>query len=92
MTTTVTRNADRSRFELTVDGEPAGVLHYRLTGTVADMFHTEVDPRFGGRGLGSTLVRAALDEARALGWTITPSCWFVRDYLAAHREDADLLA
>lgn len=88
----VTRSAERSRFELTVDGDLAGVLDYRLHDGVADMFHTEVFGRFGGRGLGSAVVRAALEQARADGWTVTASCWFVRDYIAAHPEYADMVA
>jgi predicted GNAT family acetyltransferase len=91
-TESVTRQQDRSRFELTVDDELAGVLNYRLRDGVADMSHTEVFGRFGGRGLGATLVRAALDRARADGWSVTPSCWFVRDFIAEHREYQDLVA
>jgi predicted GNAT family acetyltransferase len=89
---TVTRDEGAGRFELTVDGELAGVLNYRERDGVADLFHTEVFNRFGGRGLGNTLVRAALEQARADGWSVTPSCWFVRDYISAHREYQDLVA
>jgi predicted GNAT family acetyltransferase len=89
---TVTRNEGRSRFEVTVDGELAGVLDYRVRDGVADLFHTEVFGRFGGRGLGGTLVRAALEHARAEGWSVTPTCWFVRDYIAANQEYEDLVA
>jgi len=88
----VTHEADHCRFDLTVDGTPAGVLEYRRDGDAVEMFHTEVHPEFGGRGLGATLVRHALDEAHAQRWTVTPTCWFVRDYIAAHPSDADLLA
>jgi predicted GNAT family acetyltransferase len=91
-TITVTHRDDRSRFDLTVDGTPAGVLDYRRDGDAVEMFHTEVYPEFGGRGLGAALVRHALDEAHAQHWTVTPTCWFVRDYIAAHPSDAALLA
>jgi len=88
----VTHEPERSRFDLTVDGTQAGVLEYRRDGDAVEMFHTEVYPEFGGRGLGSILVRHALDEAHAQHWRVTPTCWFVRDYIAAHPSDADLLA
>lgn len=88
---TVTHDAQRGRFALTVNGAPAGVLDYQLTGSTATMVHTEVFAPFGGRGLGAHLVRTALDEARTRGWSIVPACSFVRSYLAAHPEDADLL-
>lgn len=88
----ITHNEESSRFDLTVDGRTAGVLEYRLDGDVATMFHTEVFSEFGGRGLGAVLVRRALDTARQRGWSIVAACWFVRDYLRAHPDDADLVA
>lgn len=92
MDTIVTNRPEAGRFELTVDGEPAGRLDYQLTGTVALMPHTEVFPAFGGRGLGALLVRAALDHAREANWSVVPACSFVAGYIAAHPEYQDLVA
>lgn len=83
---------ERSRFELRVDGVVAGELDYALRGAVATMFHTEVFPQFGGQGGGAALAHAALEAARAAGWSVVPACSFVRGYVAAHREYADLVA
>ncbi len=88
----IRHDEDHSKFDLFVDGQVAGVLEYRLDGSVATMFHTEVFGAFGGRGLGAALVRNALDVARSRGWSIVPACWFVRDYIRAHDADADLVA
>ena len=82
----IRHDEEHSRFDLFVDGRAAGVLECQLDGTVATMFHTEVFGEFGGRGLGTVLVR----ESR--GWSIVPACWFVRDYIRAHEADADLVA
>lgn len=82
---------ERSRFELRVDGVMAGVLDYTLRDGIALMFHTEVYPQYGGRGGGAALVHAALETARAEGWSVTPACSFVRGYIRAHREYADLV-
>ncbi len=82
---------EQSRFELRVDDVVAGVLDYTLRDGTAVMFHTEVYPQYGGRGGGAALVHAALETARAEGWSVTPACSFVRGYIRAHREYADLV-
>lgn len=82
---------ERSRFELQVDGELAGVLDYTLHDGRAVMFHTEVYPQHGGRGCGAALVHLALETARAEGWSVAPACSFVRGYIRAHPEYAGLV-
>jgi hypothetical protein len=54
--------------------------------------HTEVDPDAGQDGLGSTLVRAALDDVRIKGASIVPLCPFVRGWIDRHQDYADLVA
>ncbi len=53
--------------------------------------HTEVEPAAEGTGVGSTLVRAALDEVRASGRRVVALCPFVKAYVARHAEYQDLL-
>ncbi|GJF06441.1 hypothetical protein PSD17_53880 [Pseudonocardia sp. D17] len=48
--------------------------------------HTEVDDRFGGRGLGGVLARGALDAARARGLRVRPDCPFIRSWIEKHPE------
>ncbi|MFT4295883.1 MAG: GNAT family N-acetyltransferase [Micropruina sp.] len=93
MSESVEHNEGEQRFEIIADGEQAGFAHYSLAGGVADFDHTEVQPRFNGRGLGSTLVRGALDQVRAAGqWQVRASCPFVATFLKRHPEYADLVA
>ena len=91
MPSQVRDNSERSRFELDVDGHLA-FSNYKRTGNVITFMHTEVPKELGGRGIGSTLVRGALDIARAQGLKVAAQCPFVLAYLDKHPEYADLRA
>ena len=45
----------------------------------------------GRTGVGSTLVRAALDDVRAQGGSVVPQCPFVRGWIERHQDYADLV-
>jgi predicted GNAT family acetyltransferase len=89
---TVADRPDRSRYEIELDGERVGRLTYGLADGVITHRHTEVDPSVGGRGLGSALVRFALDDARARGLTVIPRCPFVAAFIVRHPEYEELVA
>ena len=85
---TVADAPERSRFEIHVDGEKAGFAAYRMEDPrLMVLTHTEIDDAYEGRGLGSVLVRAALDSARGRGLSVRPDCPFVRAYIARHPDD-----
>jgi predicted GNAT family acetyltransferase len=88
----VRRNDALSRYELVIDGEMVGIADFRLDGEAVVLPHTEVDPRRRGQGLGALLVAGALDDIRHAGRTVVPSCWYVRQYIEEHPDEADLLA
>jgi hypothetical protein len=46
--------------------------------------HTEVPKELEGRGIGSTLVRGALELAKGQGLTIKARCPFVATYIRKH--------
>ncbi|MBM7495040.1 putative GNAT family acetyltransferase [Micromonospora luteifusca] len=78
---------ERERFEARDEaGVVAGVVTYQLTGTIIAYTHTEVDPAFEGRGVGSTLARAVMDDARARKRTVVPICPFLAKWLVKHPE------
>jgi predicted GNAT family acetyltransferase len=82
----ITDNPDQHRYEIRVDDELAGFVQYRRrTGLIA-LIHTEIDPRFEGKGLASQLIAAVLEEARAAGIAVLPFCPFVNGYIERHRE------
>lgn len=93
MSTTVRDNAERHRFEVhrAADQAMPGVLEYQIADGVMSLLHTRVEARFEGNGFGSMLVRAALDAARERGLRVLPYCWFVRDWIAGHRDYLDLV-
>lgn len=80
-----------SRFEIYVDGDRVGLLDYYVTGGTITLPHTEIDPAYGGQGLGGELVKGALDNIRPRGLTVRPACSFVRDYIDRHPEYRSLL-
>jgi predicted GNAT family acetyltransferase len=88
----VTDNAAESRYEIHVDGRPAGLIRYVLEDDTIALVHTEVDAAIEGHGLGGKLVSGALDDARARGLRVRPLCPFVAAYVKRHPEYADLIA
>ncbi|WP_181313187.1 GNAT family N-acetyltransferase [Nocardioides campestrisoli] len=88
----VIRNPDRQRYEADL-GEPpvAGFLDYQETDDLVVLTHTEVDPSFEGRGVGSALARAALDDIRARRLKALVICPYVLRWLRGHPEYRDLL-
>ena len=84
-------NDDGTRFVLAVQGRTAFIdVRAARTGGLA-MVHTEVPEALEGRGVGSALVRGALERAREAGETIHPFCPFIHAYIRRHREFADLV-
>jgi predicted GNAT family acetyltransferase len=89
---TVTDHPDQLRYEIEVDGEVAGFLLYRVEPGVLELVHTDVDPKWEGKGVGGALVQGALDDVRARGLKVRPFCPFVAAYIRRHPEYADLVA
>jgi hypothetical protein len=80
-------NEDLSRFELEVEGHTAYITFTRDGGSMT-LKHTEVPSELEGRGVGSRLVRGALDYVERNGLGLVPQCPFVRSYLQRHPDDA----
>lgn len=80
----------KHRFELAVEGHMA-VLDYQLEEGRMVITHTGVPEAIGGRGIAGVLTRAALDHARAQGWTVVPACAYAAAFMRRHGEYADLL-
>ena len=83
-------NREESRFEARVGGEVAFV-EYRREGKTIFFTHSEVPPSLEGKGIGTALARAALDQARADGVRVVPLCPFFAAFIKRHPAYADLV-
>ena len=85
-------NPAELRYEAVRDGELVGLIRYRVEPGALVLVHTEVAEKVEGTGVGSQLVRGAVDDIRARGLRLVPVCPFVLAYLRRHPEHADLVA
>lgn len=91
-TDTVVHDESGSRFVLMRGDEELGGAYYETRPDGGIVFtHTEVDQELQERGLGSALVKGALDQLRtSTNMRIGAACPFVRKFLAEHPEYNDL--
>jgi len=85
MPSAVRDNPQLHRFELDADGHVA-FSEYQRAGDTITFMHTEVPKALEGRGIGSALVRGALEIAKAQGLAIKARCPFVAGYIKKHPE------
>lgn len=86
----VINNEAEHRFEISQDGLVAFSL-YQIEGSLMVFTHTEVPEELEGKGVGSSLARAALDYAREHGFKVLPLCPFIRSYIERHPEYQSLV-
>jgi predicted GNAT family acetyltransferase len=88
----VVNNVAGHRYEAWLGEVLAGFSQYRLDDDVITFIHTQVADAFEGKGVASTLIRAALDDVRAEGSRrVRPLCPFVRAFIQRHEDYQDLL-
>ncbi len=79
---TVTRNEEKSRYEIHVGDELGGFLELEPhEGGAVVLPHTEIDSAFKGKGLGSKLAGEALADMARRGEGVRPTCPFISHYL-----------
>jgi predicted GNAT family acetyltransferase len=91
MNTEIRDNPDQRRYELFADGALAGFAAYRVRDGLTVITHSEVDPAYRGKGLGSVLAERTLDHLREHGARVVPACPFFAKYVAEHPEYEDLI-
>jgi predicted GNAT family acetyltransferase len=78
---TVVENDDLRRYELRRAGTTVGTLDFRALGPQRILGHTEITVDHRGRGHGTTLIRAVLDDLVATGVRVTNYCPVVERFL-----------
>jgi uncharacterized protein len=87
----VVDNPDANRYEAIVGDRVVGFSEYRPATGRRIFTHTEVDPEFEGRGVGSRLAKGALDDVRARGLMASVHCPFISAYIERHHEFDDIV-
>ena len=85
-----TVSAAEGKYTIAVDGETVGLAAVADRGNQRVFYHTEVDERFGGRGLATILVAEALERTRADGKRVVPVCPMVAAFIKRHPEFGDI--
>ena len=86
----IIHNQTAKRFETSIDNQ-IGYISYQERDDKLVYDHTIVPQELGGRGVGSALVKQALDYAREQNKKVVPQCSFVSSYISKHPEYRDLL-
>lgn len=89
---TLHRDDERGTFTLDLGDGASAHATFRKRGDVVVITHTEVPLRLEGRGHGSALMKAILDDVRGRGEKVVPLCSFALAYMRRRPEDAALLA
>jgi uncharacterized protein len=84
-------NEAERRFEIRL-AEQLAIADYRIAGDTISFTHTEVPKEFEGQGIGTALVRGALDQVRARGLKVKPLCPFVAHFIDKNAAYQELLA
>jgi predicted GNAT family acetyltransferase len=88
--TDIVNNKPHQRYELAVEGHIAAT-YYTIADGVITFVHTEVPPELGGKGIGSKLIKGALDQVRADGLKLIAQCAFVKAFIGKNPGYQDLL-
>ncbi len=78
-------------FACAEDGRLLCEVTFPVTGGVAELNHTFVDESLRGQGVAGRLMAAAVEDIRAGGWKLRPTCSYAVSWLEKHPEHGDLL-
>jgi uncharacterized protein len=87
----VVDNPADNRYEAVLGDRVVGFSEYRPATGRRIFTHTEVDPEFEGRGVGSQLAKGVLDDVRARGLMASVHCPFISAYIERHHEYDDIV-
>lgn len=82
---------DEGRYTAYLDGQRIGYATWVKVHDTVVLPHTEVDPAWNGRGIGSMIARRAFEDARADGLTVLPFCPFMKRWADLHPDFRDIV-
>jgi hypothetical protein len=88
----IRRDDARGVYELPLEGDAKALAAFHKQGEILAITHTKVPDELEGRGYGSALMKAVLDDVRSRGEKVRPVCSFARAYMRRRPETQDLLA
>ena len=91
MAGTLIDNVAQGRFELELEGGTA-FIDYRRSGQTLYLNHAEVPVVLSGHGVGTRLVREALELVRERGERVVPVCPFIQAFMRRNPAYAELCA
>lgn len=83
-------NTEDKQYELHTDGWFARI-EYTKTQNAIYLLHTEVPLHLEGKGIGSAIVKEALEDIKQRGIKLVVTCPFVAGYIKRHPEWRELL-
>ena len=87
----IEHDAASHRFVHRLDGGDAFLAYTEHPDGTLDLQHTVVPEAERGRGVGESLVRAAIDHAQREGVQVIPTCPFVQAWVDEHPERGDVV-
>jgi uncharacterized protein len=88
---TIENNTEKQQFEAKLDGKVVAFAEYRPIGQSIMFTHTEVNEDLEGKGVGSQLIRFALEDTKAKNMTAIPMCPFVKLFIQRHKDFIDVV-
>ena len=85
MSYTLIDNEEKKRYEFRLPEHTPFIEYIRAKDKIY-LTHTEVPVALEGQGIGSELVKQALEDVKEKGWTLVPLCPFVAGYIKKHPE------
>lgn len=82
---------DEGRYSAYANGRRIGYATWVKVHDTVVLPHTEVDPAWNGKGIGSMIARRAFEDARADGLTVLPFCPFMKRWADLHPAFRDIV-
>ena len=85
MNYTLINNEAKKQYEFHIDNHIPRIEYILVPGKIF-LTHTEVPRELEGQGIGSAIIKAALEDVEKRELTLVPMCPFVAGYIKKHPE------